>query len=106
MHNQCSVFNPYVFNFYFRLPVLITHLDSVMQCCGIIDIEGTTVSKEAKVFQALHGIYIPHSRDQHSLLPENFPSHLYCTALSQQHDDLVKVSYGDMGFTNEYETNY
>jgi hypothetical protein len=77
-----------------------------MQCCGIIDVQGTTVSNEAKVFQALHSMYIPYSRDQHSLLLESFPSHLYRTASSQQHQDLVEVSYGDMGFANEYETNH
>jgi len=106
MHDQRSVFDPHSFHFYSVLAALITHLDSVMQCCGIIDVEGTTVSNEAKVFQALHGMYIPHARDQHSLLPENFPSHLYRTAPSQQHEDLVEVSYGDMGFANEYETNH
>lgn len=57
--------------------------ESVMQCCGIIDVEGTTVSNEAKVFQALQGLYIPHSKDQHTLLPEDFPTHLLRVPLGQ-----------------------
>lgn len=77
-----------------------------MQCCGIIDVEGTTVSNEAKVFQALQGIYIPHSRDQHVLLPEEFPSHLYRAPLGQPQDDLIEVPYGQMGFANEYDTEH
>lgn len=84
----------------------LMYLGSVMQCCGIIDVEGTTVSNEAKVFQALQGIYIPHSKDQHDLLPEDLPLHLYRVPPSGQHDDLVEIPYGDMGFANEYDTKH
>jgi hypothetical protein len=80
----------------------------IMQCCGIIDVEGTTVSNETKVFQALHGLYIPHSRDQHNLLPEDFPSHSYRAIVGQQQpeNDLIEISYGETGFANEYETDH
>jgi hypothetical protein len=77
-----------------------------MQCCGIVDVEGTTVSNEAKVFQALQGIYIPHSKDQHALLPEDFPTHLYKVPLGGPQDDLVELPHGDMGFANEYDTDH
>ena len=77
-----------------------------MQCCGIVDVEGTTVATEGKVFQALQGIYVPHSKDQHSLLPEEFPSHLYRSELGAARDDLVEVPYGGMGFANEYDTEH
>jgi hypothetical protein len=77
-----------------------------MQCCGIVDVKGMTVSLEGKVFQALQGIYIPHSKDQHTLLPPNFPLHPYKTSLGPPSEDLVEVSYGDMGFGNEYNTDH
>jgi hypothetical protein len=77
-----------------------------MQCCGIVDVEGTTMSLEGKVFQALQGIYVPHSKDQHSLLPPEFPSHPYRVLLERLSHDLVEVGYGDMGFGNEYDTEH
>lgn len=77
-----------------------------MECYSIIDVEGTTVSNEAKVFQALNGIYIPHSKEQHELLPDDFPSHLYRALPRGQQDDLIEIPYGDMGFANEYDTNH
>jgi hypothetical protein len=80
--------------------------ESMMQCCGIVDVEGTTVSNEAKVFQALNGIYIPHSKVQHELLPDDFPSHLYIAPPRRQQDDLIEIPYGGMGFANEYDTNH
>jgi hypothetical protein len=98
--------NPIIVSASILSPSVSFCLDSVMQCCGIIDVEGTTVSNEAKVFQALHGIYIPHTKDQHNLLPDDFPSHLYRTAPSQRQEDLVEIPYGDMGFANEYETDH
>jgi hypothetical protein len=98
--------NPIIVSASILSPSVSFCLDSVMQCCGIIDVEGTTVSNEAKVFQALHGIYIPHTKDQHNLLLDDFPSHLYRTAPSQRQEDLVEIPYGDMGFANEYETDH
>ena len=77
-----------------------------MQCCGIVDVEGTTVSPERKVFQALQGIYILHSKDQHNLLPEDLPSHLYRAPPGIRQDDLIEVPYGDMGFANEYDMEH
>lgn len=77
-----------------------------MQCCGIIDVEGTTISTEGKVFQALQGIYVPHSQEQHELLSEEIPSHLYGAPLGQLNNDLVEVPYGQMGFANEYDTEH
>lgn len=43
-----------------------------MQYCGVLDVEGTTVSLEQKLNQALHGIYLPHSASQHDMLPTHF----------------------------------
>ena len=77
-----------------------------MHCCGIIDVEGTTVSLEGKVFQALQGIYIPHSQEQHNLLSVGLPSHPYRGPLGLPPRDLVEVAYGDMGFGNEYDTDH
>lgn len=77
-----------------------------MQCCGIIDVEGTTGSNEAKVFQVLQGIFIPHFKDQHPLLPEGFPTHLYRLPPGGRDNDLVKLTHGDMGFANEYDTDH
>jgi hypothetical protein len=77
-----------------------------MHCCGIVDVEGTTVATEGKVFQALQGIYVAHSKDQHDLLPEDFPQYPYRVPLGASHDDLIEVPYGDMGFANEYDTEH
>jgi hypothetical protein len=33
-------------------------MSSIMQCCGIIDVEGTQLSSEERFWQALHGLYI------------------------------------------------
>ena len=77
-----------------------------MHCCGILDVEGTTVSAEGKVFQALHGIYVPHSKDQHSLLSEDFPAHPYRAGVGNVHDDLIEIPHGDMGLANEYDTDH
>ena len=50
---------------------------SIMQCCGIIDVEGTQLSSEERFWQALHGLYIPHSQVEHEILPKEFPSYTY-----------------------------
>jgi hypothetical protein len=77
-----------------------------MQCCGIIDVEDTTVSNEAKVFQALQGIYIPHTKDQHALLLDDFPTHLYRAPQGGLQDDLIELTHSDMEFANEYNTDH
>ena len=82
------------------------YLETVIQCCGIVNVEGTTVSNKAKVFQALHGIYISHPKDQHALLLEDFPTHLYRVSIGEQQDNLVELSYGNMGFVNEYDVDH
>ena len=77
-----------------------------MHCCGIVDVEGMTISAEGKVFQALHGIYVPHSKDQHSLLSEDFPAHPYRAGVGNVHDDFIEIPYEDMRLANEYDTDH
>jgi len=80
----------------------------VMHCCGVLDVEGTTVSAQHKFNQVLHGIYLPHTTSQHSSLPTHFPSHLYLhgTHIEDCADDLTRIPYGDAGFANDYEWDY
>ena len=78
-----------------------------MQCCGVLDVEGTTVSVDQKINQALHGIYLPHGPSQHHLLPVHFPAHLYeGDALSEDVGELVRIPHSGEHFANEYETDH
>jgi len=78
-----------------------------MQCCGVFDVEGTTVSTQGKLYQALHGIYLPHAVGQHSLLPTHFPSHLYHeNTFPYEGMELVRLPHTGEGFADEYEKNH
>ena len=77
--------------------------EAVMQCCGIVDMEGRTVSTEEKLCQALHGILVPHSKEEHGFLPTNFPSYGYWSRLQM---DLVDIPRRLDMLSNEYETNH
>ena len=80
---------------------------AVMQCCGVLDVEGTTVSANEKMNQALHSIYLPHGPMQHHLLPTHFPSHLYGgDDLSEQAGELVRIPHSGEQFANEYELDH
>ena len=80
---------------------------AVMQCCGVLDVDGTTVSADQKVNQALHGIYLPHAPSQHRLLPTHFPSHLYRgDNLSDRPGELVRIPHSGERFANEYENDH
>ena len=84
------------------------NLTPLMQCCGVLDVDGVTVSAEHKLNQALHGIYLPHSPSQHSLLPTHFPTHLYSLS-DRSHDhvqDLVRIPQGTGALANEYEIDH
>jgi len=80
----------------------------VMQCCGILDVEGNTIFVEHKINQTLHGIYLPHTTEQHSSLPTHFPSHLFLHGahIEDCADDLTRIPNGDAGFANDYEWDY
>ena len=89
--------------------MLLINIDAsaLMQCCGVLDVEGTTVSAEQKINQALHGIYLPHGPSQHHLLPIHFPAHLYGgDVLSEHVDEFIRIPYSDEQFANEYETDH
>jgi hypothetical protein len=78
-----------------------------MQCCGVLDVDGMTVSAEAKLNQALHGIYLPHQTSQHSLLPTHFPTHLYGSDdLGNRVGELVRIPHSGETFSNEYEADH
>jgi hypothetical protein len=69
-----------------------------MHCCGAFDVDGSTINGEAKLHQALHGIYLPHSPTQHHLLLDQLPTHLYkYPELSSQsanfNDDLIEIPH-------------
>ena len=49
----------------------------IMRCCGVADVEGTSVLASSKINQALQGIFIPHKGKEHGELPTEFPSHQY-----------------------------
>ena len=89
---------------------LITIDDGVplMQCCGVLDVNGVGVSAQMKLNQALHGIYLPHTASQHSLLPTDFPSHLYKVSdqVQEQIPDLICVPHSTEPFANEYEIDH
>jgi Helitron helicase-like domain at N-terminus len=51
-----------------------------IQCCGVVDVNGHEISTEDKFYQALHGIFMPHSESEHSSLPSQFPSQTYLSA--------------------------
>jgi hypothetical protein len=83
-----------------------------MSCCGILDVDGSTISFEKKMHQALHGIYLPHSKEQHTLLPQHFPAHLYNTSSAQalltgrHSDDLVQIPCSEGPPCNEYDPHH
>ena len=78
-----------------------------MQCCGALDVDGTTISAEGKLNQALHGIYLPHRSSQHSLLPTQFPTHLYGgDDFGNTVGDLVCIPHSNETFANEYEIDH
>lgn len=80
-----------------------------MQCCGVIDTEGTSVSAESKINQALQGIYVPHDESQHHELPTEFPTYRYSDASGSdllRDNDLVEVCTEGAGFANEYEPRH
>jgi len=74
-----------------------------MQCCGIVDVDGKTVSTEQKLYQALHGVFIPHSKDEHAFLPTSLPSQGYW---SNSLNDLVEIPCNLGMLSNEYETGH
>jgi hypothetical protein len=79
----------------------------LMHCCGVLDVDGTTISAEEKLNQALHGIYLPHRPSQHSLLPTHLPTHLYGEPdLASQFGDLICVPHSNQPFANEYEVDH
>ena len=81
----------------------------ILQCCGVVDVEGTSVSAESKIHRALHGAFIPHRPNQHQELPTEFPTHRYWSGgdtntntVTGNSTDLVEVCTGNMGFADEY----
>ena len=76
---------------------------AVMQCCGIVDVDGKTVSAEQKLYQALHGVFIPHLKNKHPFLPTSLPSQGYWW---NSRDDLVEIPRNLEMLSNEYETGH
>jgi Helitron helicase-like domain at N-terminus len=80
--------------------------DAIMSCCGMFDVEGSTVSAERKFHQALQGIYIPHTASEHNLLPSNFPSHYFKdpagVLTTTKEGEIWEIPSGSRGFANEY----
>jgi len=81
----------------------------VMRCCGVADVEGTSVSGRQKINQALQGIFIPHLPEEHDRLPVEFPSHRYkCTPRAEeiQSEDVLEVFSNEVGLANEYDAEH
>ena len=80
----------------------------ILQCCGVVDVEGTSVSAESKIYRALHGLFMPHRASQHDELPTEFPTHRYWgnsdTSPTSVNSgaDLVEVCTGGGGLADEY----
>src|SRR5436190_21906193 len=62
-------------------------------------------SSEERFWQALHGLYIPHSQVEHEILPKEFPSYTYNGGSST--DCLLVDICGDMNRPcNEYDPKH
>lgn len=77
----------------------------VMQCCGVVDVEGTQVVSEEKFWQALHGLYVPHSKAEHRFLPDEFPSQMYRVGAADN-CLLVDICGSGNGPCNEYDSEH
>jgi Helitron helicase-like domain at N-terminus len=82
-----------------------------LRCCGVINTAGNSIPTQAKFYQALQAIYIPHSTNEHASLPTEFPSTLYkepASFLGKENGraDLCEIKFSPQDFANEYDPAY
>jgi hypothetical protein len=56
------------------------------------------------LYQALHGIYVPHSKEEHACLPQTLPTHAYYRNSTAESDfEPVEIPNGNGKLGNEYD---